>query len=378
MSAVRRGDPIRPRVGRRAAGTDRIRGVPRHYVVFRTTTRADGATASHYDVPSATGALDEPGFGAWLRDHVPGERADDLVAVLVIQEVLDQHGSILTCCLERRRGSATGPYHGDPARVVFVGAVEQVRLYRVTAQGALREVTPTLDHPRLGRPGLPPSRRDHLAGEERAMRDAFGAGIRILDTREPTVLEAMVGLSSIMHLRTADGVEIDCGLGWHGTSSFVLRADFPRFGAHPNMPAADAAAIAMAAVTAGLTTFEIRGDAIGPAVMARSSHNGAFHLIRALPDGIRIEAYTPDVPSSLLNADQAIWARYAVAHEDLVLLDAYRDGRSENVFVLAGAPDGRVTRHLIDVDGTEVWRATADDTAAATLHRERMSGVARD
>jgi hypothetical protein len=59
-------------------------------------------------------------------------------------------------------------------------------------------------------------------------------------------------------------------------------------------------------------------------------------------------------------------------------VDAYRDGRSGNVFVLAGAPDGRVARHLIDADGTEVWRAAADDTAAAAYHRDRVIGPARD
>jgi len=37
-----------------------------------------------------------------------------------------------------------------------------------------------------------------------------------------------------------------------------------------------------------------------------------------------------------------------------------------------------VTRHLIDSDGTEVWRAVADDTAAAAFHRERVIGPAPD
>ena len=46
--------------------------------------------------------------------------------------------------------------------------------------------------------------------------------------------------------------------------------------------------------------------------------------------------------------------------------------------MLAGAPDGQVTRHLVDADGTEVWRAAADDTAAAAYHRDRVIGPARD
>jgi hypothetical protein len=361
---------------------------PRHYVVFRETTTADRATATRYHVPGAPLPLDKPAFSAWLRGQARNGRPVDLVAVLVIQEALDEHGSIVTCRIERRRGSATGPFLGDPARVTFVGAVQQVRLYRSSAHGTLREVTPNLDgltpgstmadRTMLDRQPVPPSRVDHLAGEARAVRDLVGGEARILDAREPTVLEALVGLSSIMHLRTPDGVEIDCGLGWHGTTPFVLQADFPRFGALPILPAADAAAIAMAAVTAGLTLYETRGDASGPAVVARSRRDGAFHLIRPDTGGPRIEAYTPGVPSGLFNADQAVWVRYATTHENLALIDAYRDGRSGNIFVLAGRPDGRVTRHLIDADGTEVWCADAEETAAAARHRERVIATRRD
>jgi hypothetical protein len=342
-------------------------------VVFRATTRADGSTARYYEVPGCTASLDEAGFSAWLRDHAAGGREIDLVSVLVIQEELDQRASILTCCLERRRGSATGPFHGEPARVTFTGAVDRVRFYRATAAGRLREMAPPLD-----RPPPPPSRLDRLTGDEAAIRGAFGAAVRIVDVRAPTVLEDLVGLTSIVHLRTPDGSEIGCGLGWHGTTPFVLRADFPRFGAPPDLTAADAAAVAAAAAAAGLTTFETRGDADGPVVMARSRRDGAFHLIRLVAGGARVEAYTPEVPAGLLGADQALWARYAQEYESLSLLDAYRDGRSDNVFVLAGAPDGQVTRHLIDADGTEVWRTAADDVAAAAWHRERIFGPAGD
>jgi hypothetical protein len=310
---------------------------------------------------------------ATIARMIPGGRENDLVSVLVIQEVLDQRASILTCCLERRRGSATGPFHGEPARVTFNGAVERVRFYRATAHDGLREMAPPLD-----RPPPPRSRLDHLAGDERAVRSVFGAAARILDVRAPTVLEDMVGLTSIVHLRTPDGSEIGSGLGWHGTTAFVLRADFPRFGAPLDLTAAAAAAVAAVAAAAGLTTFETRGDANGPAVVARSRRDGSLHLIRPGADGARVEAYTPGVAAGLLNADQALWARYAQAHESLTLIDAYRDGRSDNVFVLAGTLDGQVTRHLIDADGTEVWRAAADDTAAAAWHRERVIGPAGD
>jgi len=346
-------------------------------VVLRAKTHADGSTVRQFDVPGPGGttptSLDQAGFNVWLRAHVPRARASDLVSMLVIEEVLDHHLSIVTCSLERHLGSPTGPFHGEPARVTFTGAAEQIRLYRTTPDNTLVEMQPRLDR----RP-LPPSRVDHLARDEEAIRNVFGAAVRILDAREPTVLEDLISVSSVVHLRTPDGTEIDCGVGWHGTTPFVLRAEFPRFGAAPDLPAANAAAIAMAAVTAGLTTFETRTDANGPAMVARSAHSGAFHLIRPEAGGARIEDYTPSVPTTLLNADQAIWARYVQAHENLTLVDAYRDGRSDNVYVLAGASNGRVTRHLIDADGTEVWRAAADDTAAAALHRERVIGAAHD
>jgi hypothetical protein len=368
MHAARRRDAIQPTPVRSPDRPDQLYPAPCHYVVFRATTRADGVATTHYEVSGLTGALDEPGFAAWLSGHVPKGREIDLVSVLVIREALDQHASIVSCCIERRRGAATGPLHGAPARVSFIGAVDRVRMYRTAAGGTLWEMTPKLDRP--------PPRLDHLAGEEQAIHRAFGTGSRILDVRAPTVLEDMAGLSSVVHLRTPDGNEIDCGLGWHGTTPFVLRADFPRFGAPPQLPAAAAAAVAVAAIAGGLATYETRLDSNGPAVMARSRRDGTLHLIR--PGAANVEAYAPGIPNHLFSADQALWARYAQAHENLTLIDAHRDGRSEDVFVIAGAPDGTVTRHLIDADGTEVWRAIADDTAAAAAHRERMAGLRHD
>ena len=366
MQATTRRATIRPSHGRSPDRTDQSHPTPRHYVVFRATTRADGSTASYYEVPSLTGALDEPGFDAWLQEHIPSGQEIDLVSVLVIEEELDRHASIQACCLERRRGSATGPLRGAPARVSFTGAVDRVRLYRAEPHGALREMAPKLDRP--------PPRLDHLAGEQQAVRRAFGPAAHILDVRAPTVLEDIVGLTSVVHLRAQDGSAINCGIGWHGTAPFVLRANFPRFGTPPDLSAAAAAAVALAAIAAGLTTYETRLDLNGPAVMARSRRDGTLHLIR--PGTERVEAYAPGVPTGLLSADQALWARYAQAHENLTLIDAHRDGRSDDVFVFAGAPDGRVTRHLIDADGTEVWRAVADDTAAAAHHRARAAGPA--
>lgn len=353
------------------AGTPaRRRTVPSDYLLFRDTTFADGSISRRYQVPGLAAPLDEPGFLAWRRLHVPARRVNDLISVLVIREVLDPRGVILTGVLERRRGSATGPFHGDPARVTFVGAAEQVRLYRATPAHGLQEVIPALEQ----RP-TPIAGQHHFAGEEAAIRDLFGAATRIRNVRGPTLLEEMLGLSSIFCLCTPDGMEIDCGLGWHGTTPFLLRADFPRFEASPALPAAERVAIELAAAGAGLTTYEARNDADGPAVMARSNHDGRLYLMRADGTAARMTNYTPGTPP--LTADQATWLRYAEAHEHLVVLDAYHDGRSDGVIVLAGAADGQVTRHLIDADGVEVWRAAADETAAAALHRAAMAGVRR-
>jgi hypothetical protein len=65
-------------------------------------------------MPGVTAFLNEPAFRAWLSDAVPSGWDVDLVSVLVIQDVLDHHASILTCCLERRRGSATGRSEANP------------------------------------------------------------------------------------------------------------------------------------------------------------------------------------------------------------------------------------------------------------------------
>jgi hypothetical protein len=386
MSAARRGEVAQPRSGparpgltrpaaaraaRHAGGADQAHAAPRYYVVHRTTTWADGSIIRSYEVPGRAGSLDATEFAAWLAAQVPQGREAELVSMLVIQEAVDHHGAILTCSLERRRGSATGAFQGEPARITFIGAIEQVRLYRAAARGRLAEIP----YPAGARP--PPSRVDHLAGEEAAIRQVFGPAARLMDVREPTMLEDMAGLSSIVHLRTADGIDIDCGLGWHGTTPFLLRANFPRFGNAPELPASGAAAIALAAVTGGLTTFETRNDERGPAMMARATRDGTLHVIRpgtgnTGANDTTVEPYALGIAAGLLNADQMIWVNYAETHERLTPIDAYRDGRSDNVFVITGAPDGNVTRHLIDADGVEVWRAAANDTAAATVHRENL------
>lgn len=366
MQAARRKDTTRPRPERSPDRADQAHPMPRHYVVFRATTRPDGTMTRHYEVPGPSGALDEHGFDDWLRERVPQGEEIDLVSVLVIQEELDGHAAIRDCCLERRRGSPTGPLHGAPARVNFTGAVERVRLYRTEARGALREMTPKLDRP--------PPRLDHLAGEQQAVHRAFGPAARVLDMRAPTVLEDIIGLSSIVHLVYP---------GWHRDR---LRAGLARH--HAVRPARQLPALRRPP---------------GPARRRRRCrrprrHRRRPHHLRNPPRPPRTRRHGPLAPRrrappdpprrrrrralharnppGLFNADQALWARYAEAHENLTLIDAHRDGRSDDVFVIAGAPDGSVTRHLIDADGTEVWRAAADHTAAAAFHRDRVTGPA--
>jgi hypothetical protein len=113
--------------------------------------------------------------------------------------------------------------------------------------------------------------------------------------RAPTVLEDAAGLTSIMHLRAQDGIEINCGPGWHGTTPFVLRAGSPRFGIPPDLTQAAATGVAAAAAAGHLATFATRDDANGPVVMAHSNCDETFRVIRPTADGAQVEAYAPGI-----------------------------------------------------------------------------------
>jgi hypothetical protein len=340
--------------------------------LFRSTTISGGTATASYAVPGLEAALDEASFLAWRGANVPAGQENDLVAVLTVHEVLDDTGAIRSAALERRRGSASGPFRGEPARVTFEGAAEQVRLYHATRSGDLREVSPMLEPRRA-----PTVRQRPLVGDAGTIHALFGPAARIMDARETTLIEDMIGLATILHVLLPSGLEIDCGIGWHGTTPFVLCARFPRFAAAPIVPATVQANIVMAAVAAGLTTVETRHDTAGLAMIARSNRDGGFHLLRPEGDGARIEPFEPGVGISALNADQERWISYARTYEGRVALDAYRDGGSDNAFVFTGSQDGHVTRHLIDTDGVEVWRTAAEDSAAALLYHERVTGVQR-
>jgi hypothetical protein len=337
---------------------------PVHHVIFRSTRRDDGALIEGYQAPDESGLLTPAALEIWLANHL--NDADRLaVAVLVIREVLDARGLIRQCTIERRRGSAAGPYAGDPARVEFTGAAEEVRLYRSDPDGTLTEVPPGTD-------GATPLVRapEQFAGEYNVLHARFGDGLRILDSRDPMLFEDLVGLSSIVHVRTSDGREVGCGIGWHGSLALVLEADFPRFGAQLVLSPEDVAAVEAAARKTDLLCGGLRLDEHGIAVIGRRRGGHALFLLRPESGQVRVEAYVP--VRTAAGPDQQRWLRYAERYEGLTVLDTWRDGVSTDLIVLTGDQEGQLWRHHIDPDGVETWRKADDDAAIGALHRERL------
>lgn len=337
---------------------------PVRHVVFRWTRRLDGAQAGGYFVPGETGSLDPVAFDEWLAQQ-PASIDRLAVAVLVIREIVDTDGQIVQCTLERRRGSADGPFCGDPARVEFTGAATAVRLYRSRQDGRLTEIAPPADAvvTRV-RPAA------HFVGERRALQARFGEGVRTIDAREPTLFEDLAGLSSIVHVQTPDGREVGCGIGWHGEATFVLEADFPRFAAALEFTEEDTMAVDGALRANNLVRGETRLDAQGIAVVGRRRGGNQLFLVRPAAGHARVEAHTPGREAA--SPDQLKWMRYAETYEGLTVLDVWRDGTSSDVLVVTGDATGEVWRHHIDADGVENWRRSDTGTAVGLLHRERL------
>ncbi len=338
---------------------------PVQHVIFRATRHADGSAAEGYDIPGGKRQQNAAALDFWLaRRHLAG--ADRLaVAVLVIRETLDARGLIMQCTLERRRGSADGPYCGDPARVEFAGPAGAVRLYRSHLDGRLTEIAPSTDvaPPRVRSP-------EQFAGEHKELQARFGDGVRILDTREPNLFEDMIGLASIVHVQTADGREIGCGIGWHGGLAFVLEADFPRFATQLSLEQQDAEAVDAAVLAEGLVRGEIRLDENGVAVVCRRKGDEALFLLRPQSGQVRIEPYVAGRDAA--GPDQQRWMHYAETYEGLAILDAWHDGASDDVLVLSGDLSGHVWRHHIDADGVETWRKADDEATIGVLHRNQL------
>ncbi len=344
-----------------------LRGVaprPVVHVVFRSTQRADGELTEGFEIAGEPPLPGADALDTWVTRRLPG--ADRLaISVLVIRETLDIRGLIVQCTLERRRGTPDGPFHGDPARVDFAGAAGTVRLYRSHLDGRLTEIAPAADSAPL-RPRPP----EQFAGEHKALQARFGAGIHILNSREPTLFEDMIGLSTIVHLRTGDGREIGCGIGWHGNVPFVLEADFPRFAGPLELSAEDEASLNAVLRHDDLVRGETRFDEFGIAITARRRGNDALFLLRPGSGATRVEPYSPG--RSAASPDQQRWMNFAESYEGLAVLNSWHDGTTDDVMVLTGDLSGQVWRHHVDLDGVESWRKTDDEAAIGAVHREHL------
>lgn len=338
---------------------------PAVHVIFRSTRHDDGSVTEGYLVPGEPQPFDAGTLDTWLNDRLPA--IDRLaVAVLVIRETLNPSGMLLQCTIERRRGSADGPYCGDPVRVEFAGAATAVHLYRSHPDGGLTEITPSaagIAAPRV-------RSATQFAGEHRALQSRFGPTAAILDSREPTLFEDMVGLSSIVHVRTPDGRTIGCGIGWFGDLSFVLEAAFPRFSAPPELTDGDEAAVDAILRDNNLIRGETRRDDTGIAVTARQRGSGALYLVRPTVNGAQVEPHVPSREAA--GPDQQRWIHYIETYEGLTVLDVWPDGTSNAVIALTGDLSGQIWRHRIDIDGVETWRQAGSEAALGALHREHL------
>jgi hypothetical protein len=251
--------------------------------------------------------------------------------------------------------------------VEFTGPARMVRLYRVLRDGRLAEVAGTTDT-------LPARRHasEHLAGEQAALRARFGPDARVIDAREPTLFETMVGCDSILHVRLADGGEIGCGIGWHGPVPFVLPAAFPRFAVPLVLSPENEAAVQAILARDNLVRHETRLDPSGVAVVARCRGGAQLFLLRANDGTAAIESYDASADGAA-SEDQARWMRYAETYEHLAMLDAWRDGASDDLLVVTGEASGQIWRHHIDRDGVETWRKPDEQAAAGLLYRDRLA-----
>jgi len=336
-------------------------------VIARITLHADGHETELYHVADEPTPVPQAALPQWLARHQL-RGADRLaLAMLIIRETLDSAGLIRECSLEWRRGALDGPLCGEPARVEFIGPARMARFYRVRRDGRLAEIAARSET--LSARHLPP---EHFAAEQNAIRAQFGPQARMVDAREPTLFESMVGLDSILHVRLVDGQEIGCGIGWHGPVPFVLAADFPRFARPLILAPENEAAVQALLVQDDLVRHETRLDSIGLAVIARRRGGEALFLLRAEEGAAAATPYEAR-PAEIASADQARWMRYAETYEHLAILDSWQDGDSSALLVITGDESGQVWRHHIDADGVETWRRPDDTAAAGLLYRETLA-----
>ncbi len=357
-----------PRLTARLVALRGVAPAPSCYLIWRVTHRPGLADTAGYQLPDIAGLADDAAFTRWLseRDLSGVERLT--VSVLVIRETLDACGLVEECVLERRRGACDGPYFGKVARVEFTGAATRVRRYQAAADGRLSDL-PAEDEPdATPLPDDPDT--ESFVGEDAAVHAFLGSGAVILDRRAPALFEDLAGLSGVIHARRADGVEFGCGVGWHGTTSFVIPADFPRQGGTLTPPPDLEAAVTQALAAHDLIRHETRLDEQGFCVMARRRDRQTLVAIR-LDDGVaRIEPYMPG-RNAASSEDQRRWMIYAETYEGRTVLDSWRDGDGDTIVVLTIDHDQEAWRHIIDPDGIEVSRRSANDAGAAVLFRER-------
>ncbi|HUN42913.1 MAG TPA: hypothetical protein VMU81_21685 [Acetobacteraceae bacterium] len=351
----------------RLASLQGVAPEPVEHVIGRVTLHADGHETRLYHVVDEPAPLPQADLPQWLTRHrLRG--ADRLgLAMLIIRETLDATGLIRECTLEWRRGALDGPLSGDPARVEFTGAARMARFYRVRRDGRLVEVAGTIET--LPARSLP---AEHFAAEQTAIRTEFGPAARTVDAREPTLLESMVGLASILHVRLADGREIGCGIGWHGPMPFVLAADFPRYAMPLILAPENEAALQALVAEDSLVRHETRLDSLGLAVIARRRGGEALFLLRAEAGTATAVPYEPN-PADIASQDQARWMHYAETYEHLTMLDAWQDGDSNDLLAITGDESGQIWRHHIDADGVETWRKPDETAATGLLYRDKLS-----
>ncbi|MDE2515081.1 MAG: hypothetical protein KGL12_03550 [Rhodospirillales bacterium] len=346
---------------------------PQAYVGYRDRTLADGSSEAGYELPGEPHLLSPSAFEFWLarRGLAGPERL--AVAVLVIREVLDSAGMIETCTLERRRGLAEGPYHGEPARVEFTGPARIVRLFQASADGTLSEMPLSADAPVLHEPLAV-----GFEGDIAALRARFGEAVMILDMREPNVLEEAAGFAAIGHIRRADGQGSGCGVLWHGTAAFVLEAAFPPLPVPLPAPA-EQAALAEALRRAGLIGYEWRIDRAGQWLMARRPHSTALFRLALAPARPPLPiSFVPDPDPDIALPAQRQWLRYAAKYERLTILDCWAEPEDDALNVLSGDAGGLVWRHQIDAGGVEAWRMAQEESAVGSLFRDRRLGLELD
>jgi len=368
------------------------------HVVHRATTDPAAPARSGYLVPGEARRLTPSAFDFWLaRRGLAGvERL--AVSVLAINERLTANGDIEACELDYRRGAVDGPHHGSPARITFTGPARLARFYQAVPDGALIEIAPNPDAAPaavpsgfgtsgFGPPGFGASGHgatatvaplaepeiDALAAMHAAVRSTCGEGARILDTRQPTVLETMVGIASVLHVALLDAREVQCGIVWHGPLAVALQADFPRFDVAPVLSAQQSAALQALLDAEGLVACETRQDEHGLAVVTRRRASGELLLARFDGTAVALSHYLPGRPDDVTR-DQALWLQYIETFEGLGVLDAYHDAASNGLVVLTADADGTILRHHVDSEGIEAWRGPETGSAVGMLHQERIRG----